>query len=250
MREAARQLMRANEPNPDPNTSVVIASATLLALLAQCRYGVGQRVHVNMLVANAYANADDFLAYDGKPERAPVDAELFGHSACYRLYPARDGWVFLAVPTDAEWSLLCAAVGRPEWSADPRFARVSARSEHDAALAALLADLFLSRDADAWESALVPAGVGCVRADAATPGTFFADDPHVRENGFTPLATHARFGELRRWGPLVTCDGGPDRYGPGALAGEHTDALLAWLGHTPDDISRLRSSRIVSSEPV
>ena len=56
LREASRQLMRANEANPDPNTSSVFAAAILLALLARERgLGAGQRVDVSMLVANAWA---------------------------------------------------------------------------------------------------------------------------------------------------------------------------------------------------
>jgi crotonobetainyl-CoA:carnitine CoA-transferase CaiB-like acyl-CoA transferase len=38
--------------------------------------------------------------------------------------------------------------------------------------------------------------------------------------------------------------------GPGALAGEHTDALLAELGHTSDEIAALRAAGVVDSEPA
>jgi crotonobetainyl-CoA:carnitine CoA-transferase CaiB-like acyl-CoA transferase len=250
VREAARQLMRANEPNPDPNTSVVIASATLLALLAKRRFGVGQRVLVNMLAANAYANGDDFLSYRGKAPRPPVDAELHGLGACYRLYPAREGWVFLAAPSDAEWSALCAAAGRPELAADQRFTTAQARSRNEALLADALAALFRERHADAWEALLAPAGIGCVRADAAAPGRFFACDAHMLANGFSPPAVHRRLGELRRWGPLVTCNGGTERCGAGVLAGEDTDALLAEIGRSSAEITRLREAGIVGSEPA
>ena len=41
VREAARWLMRANEGNPDPNTSMVVATAALLGLSARDRLGVG-----------------------------------------------------------------------------------------------------------------------------------------------------------------------------------------------------------------
>ena len=250
LREVSRQLMRANEANPDPSTSAVIASATLLALLARQRFGRGQQVFVNMLVANAYANGDDFLAYAGKPPRATVDAELFGVGACRRLYPAREGWIFLEVPSDDDWAALCAAVARPDLARDPRFANATARREHDDALAQALAALFRGRDADSWEDLLAPVGVGCVRADAVTPGQFLARSEHVHQNGFAPRARHPRFGDLRRWGPLVTCDGGAERYGPGVLAGEHTDEILAELGRSPEEIERLRSEDVVWSEPA
>ena len=87
VRENARQIMAANEANPDPNTSVVAASAILLALHAQALDGVGQIVRINMQTANAWANSDDFLAFEGKPDRLGVDSEHLGLHAGYRLYP-------------------------------------------------------------------------------------------------------------------------------------------------------------------
>ncbi|HXZ86825.1 MAG TPA: CoA transferase, partial [Myxococcota bacterium] len=122
IRESARQLMRANESNPDPNSSVVCASAIALALLARERHGMGQAVYVNMLVANAYANGDDFLDYAGKPARPAIDAELHGPGAAYRLYRAREGWVFLGITSDAEWQRLCRTAGWSELARDARFA--------------------------------------------------------------------------------------------------------------------------------
>jgi crotonobetainyl-CoA:carnitine CoA-transferase CaiB-like acyl-CoA transferase len=250
IREISRQLMRANESNPDPNSSSVAASATLLALLARERHGVGQAVYVNMLVANAWANADDFLDYEGKPTRPAVDPELMGLSACYRLYPARSGWVFLAAIGDAEWARLCSAAGWGELADDERFATHESRRKYDAELAALLGQRLAERDADAWEAQLAPVGLGCVRADVANPGSFFARDAHVHENGWAPVCHNARFGTHRRWGPLVTVGGLADGYRSGALAGDRTDAILAELGYAPDAIDGLRAQRVVGSEPV
>jgi crotonobetainyl-CoA:carnitine CoA-transferase CaiB-like acyl-CoA transferase len=247
LREGARRLMRANEPNPDPNTSVIIATATLLGLLARARHGVGQDLYVNMLVANAWANGDDFLSYAGKPDRPEVDADLLGLGATYRLYPVRESWVFLALVTDGEWSRFCSAAA-PALARDARFATREVRRQHDDALATELSQILAGRTADDWEKLLTAVDVGCVRADASGPGAFFAGDDHARENGLTAECHHARFGDMKRWGPIVTCDGGPSDLGPGALAGEHTDALLTELGYSAADITRLRTDRIVASE--
>jgi crotonobetainyl-CoA:carnitine CoA-transferase CaiB-like acyl-CoA transferase len=249
IREISRQLGQANEANPDPSSSVVGASAILLALLARQRHGIGQAVFVDMLTANAWANSDYFLQYQGKPPRSPVDPDLYGLEACYRLYPASEGWVFLAVPSDRDFARFCAAVDRDDLSRDPRFARREARREHDDALAAEIASLLQQRDADAWEKHLTERKVGCVRADGASTGEFFTEDPHVLANGLAPGCGHARFGELRRWGPLTTVDGPLPRYGPSPLAGEHTDALLEELGHSVADIAQLREAGVVASEP-
>ena len=97
------RLMRANELNPDPNTSAVIATSALLALSARLRTGRGQQVMVDMFGANAYANADDFVRYPDKEARPLPDAGLHGLSAGYRLYECLNNtWVFLALVTNTD----------------------------------------------------------------------------------------------------------------------------------------------------
>ena len=249
LREASRRFYRANEANPDPNTSMAVVSATLLGLRTRQRTGEGQAVYVSMLGANAYANADDFLAYAGKPARPTLDGQLLGTGPLRRLYRARDGWVCLSAPGEAQWAALCLAIGRPELAADARFCDARARSEHGATLGAELAAAFLARDADEWERTLIAAGVGCVRADGhATAGAFLLNDPHVRANGFVRTTQHVVMGEYERWGPVVTLAETPGRYGPGVLAGQHTDALLAELDYDAGAVASLRSAGVVWSE--
>lgn len=241
IREASRQLMRANEANPDPNTGLLVASATLLGLYAQRRYGVGQEIYVNMLTANAYANSDDFLQYEGKPQRRQVDGELYGTAPWYRLYEASEGWVFLAAVTDEEWSAFCREAA-PEL--------VGRASIGEDALIAALTELFSRAPADEWERRLTALGVGCVRADAGPVGEFLARDEHVLANGFNPVARHRRLGDVRRWGPLTRMAGGRDDYGPGVLAGQETTEILAEVGRSPEEVDRLKTAGVVWSEPV
>ncbi len=241
IREASRQLMRANEANPDPNTGVLVASATLLGLYAQRRYGIGQEIYVNMLTANAYANSDDFLQYEGKPPRRAVDAELYGTAFWHRLYEASDGWLFFAAPTCDVWTAFCQEAAPHLESMD---------TSDEAATIAAIADVFAQAPAAEWERRLTAVGVGCVQADAAGCGEFFAHDEHVLANDFSPVATHQRLGEVRRWGPLTKLSGGRDDYGPGVLAGAQTDAILTEIGRDDADIARLRSAGVVWSEPL
>ena len=60
LRDVSRRLFRANELNPDPNTSFVVASAAVIGLLAAARTGRGQVISLDMFGANAYANFDYF----------------------------------------------------------------------------------------------------------------------------------------------------------------------------------------------
>ena len=250
LRATAWRLFRANEANPDPNTSVVVASATLLALLAQRRYGIGQQVFVDMLGANAYANADDFIQYQGKPDRPSPDASLLGLCATYRLYPAQEGWVFLALTTDGEFQRFCELAGAPGLARDPRFSTAAKRRKHDSELCGALAKLFAERSAESWEQLLAPAGIGCVRADACMPADFWLNDAHVRENGYVTEVEHARYSKHLRWGPLSTLHGSPAVPGSGSLGGDHTAAILREIGYSHTEVERLYAERVIWSEDL
>ena len=158
VREASRWFSRANEANPDPNTSMVVASSAMLGLVARQRTGTGQPIFISMLGANGYANADDFLAYEGKPPRPLIDADLRGTSPLRRLYEARDGWVLLSADNDEAWRAFCEASGANELASDARFTTSAGRAEHADALIEALDALFATRDADEWESLLIARG--------------------------------------------------------------------------------------------
>lgn len=248
--EAARRLMRANEVNPDPNTSMLVATAAMLGLFAAERFGIGQRVNVNMMLANVYANFDDAVRYRGKPPRPQVDADLYGLHALYRLYPCMESWVFLAVGGDAPFNALCHALGLAALADDPRFRDARARRSHDAALAATLASVFSTAHADLWEAKLNRAGVGCVRADGGVAGDFWLRDPHVHANGLALERDHLRYGRYVRHGPVLNFSASATRCGAGTLAGQHTDVLLRELGYDDAAITRLRADKVVWSESL
>ena len=206
VREVTRALFRANEVNPDPNTSMVVATAATLGLLARDLTGKGQQIFVDMFGANAYGNWDDFLSYPGKAGRPPVDPDIRGLGPRCRLYECRSGWVFLYVRNDDEWARLGAA--------------------DEAALEAR----FLTDDADAWETKFSAEGIACVRADAAWPAQFLLHDPHAREEELVVTAQHAQWGEYLRHGPMVRFERG-GQYGGACVAGENTVDLLRELDY-------------------
>jgi crotonobetainyl-CoA:carnitine CoA-transferase CaiB-like acyl-CoA transferase len=226
-RDTARRLMRANEVNPDPNTSMVVATAALLGLAARVRHGVGQEIQVDMFGANAYANFDDFLDHPGKPQRRLPDAELYGLDPLYRLYRCRDGWIFLAAPTSQEATALFAAL---------------TEAGHPVSGSAALAEVFGRCEATEWEALLAPRGIGCVRADVPGLAAFLHRDPLARACGLVGDAPHAAWGTYRRHGRIVDYDHALALGGAPAL-GEHTRAILAELGESEDDTDRLLQQR-------
>jgi crotonobetainyl-CoA:carnitine CoA-transferase CaiB-like acyl-CoA transferase len=247
IKEVSRLLMRANEANPDPNTSQAVATSILLALVARARNGSGQAVEVTMLQANAWANADEAYDYDGRPPCAMPDEQCYGLNALYRLYQASEGWVFLACVFDREWKALCAAANRSDLLADARFASATARTKHDAELAIEIGKVLAPRPADVWEQLLTAAGVACVRADS-DPGAFLEEHPQANANRMVVEVESPRFGKYLRHGAIIDFSGAPGRLEHGSFAGEHTVRVMRELGYSDAQIAELRSRRIIHWE--
>ena len=245
LRRWCSRLMRANELNPDPNTALVIATAALLGLSARQRTGQGQRVLVDMFGANAYANADDFISYPGKRPRSLPDELLQGLTPTYRLYPCRNSsWVFLALTSDSERQRFLGALARAGIEA-PALDLQKADSDETVAV---LASLFESREADFWEACLVVEGVACVRADRFRPASFWLEDGQVRENSFIDEALHPTLGAYRRTGPLLVFDRQRHGLSGPPLAGQHNQAILAYLGYTEAEIETLADEGVLFYE--
>jgi crotonobetainyl-CoA:carnitine CoA-transferase CaiB-like acyl-CoA transferase len=248
--EMGRRLGRANETNPDPNSSAVISAAILLGLYARERLGTAQYVLSTMLGANAYANADDFFSYEGKPERLIPDGDGYGLHSLYRLYQAKNGWIFLACTTDQEWNNLCEAVDIKDLSINPLFNTVESRLKNDDQLASALGQLFTTKSARDWESLLTEQNVACVEAEESSMFYFYSNEPHLKENGFIREVENLRLGKYWRYGPVVDLSLTPARVGSGPLRGQHTQKILTELGYTEQDIKGLQEKSIISWEDV
>ncbi len=227
------RIMRANELNPDPNTGLVVASAVMLGLAARATTGRGQQIFMDMFGANAYANADDFLRFPGKPPRPLPDAELHGLAAGYRLYACAEAqWLFLALVTNAERQAFRKAL-TDAGHVPPSMATLT---RNDDTAAAQLSTLLTTRTAEYWQSLLLPAGVAAVRADGTPPATFWLQDPQAQAMQLTTPVAHPRWGNYRRHGALVTFDGAAQALTAPPLAGQHCHEILGDLGYSTAQI--------------
>ena len=229
LRETARKLLRANEVNPDPNTSMVVATTAVLGLHARRANGKGQKIYIDMFGANAYANWDDFLSYEGKAARPPVDKNGYGLNALYRLYRCAEGWVFLGVVNSREKSKLQAALAIDVDSPD---------------LEASLETKFLEKSSQEWEVELTPLGIGCVVADDSVPPVWFLKDEHVKAERLLVPARHPEWGDYYRLGPMVEFDSSVG-YAGAELAGGSTVSLLKELSFNDESIEKLVTDGIV-----
>ena len=242
--EATRWIMKSNW-GPDQNTSPAVATGIILGLRARDLTGKGQPVHVTMLNANAWTNADEYYDHANRPPLAMPDEEIHGLHALYRLYRCREGWVFLGCLFQDEWETFCRTVQRGDLLADRRFSTREARQAHDEALSTEIAGILAGRTAAEWEEVLIKADIGCVRADEALEGAFYADHPHAKANALSVEVEHPYVGKYLRYGGLVECSLTPGLYRPSAQIGQHTKPLLREIGYDDQHIEDLGRRGIV-----
>ena len=229
----------------DGFSALGVACGHVLGLLARKRGLGGQRVVTTMLFTMAQVLSEDMIEYEGRPPAPTADADLHGFGPLYRLYEAADGWVFLAAPSQREWTKLAAAVPG-EGLDDARFATPEARAEHAQALVDRLAGVLRTRPAAAWEALLVEAGVACVEVDPGPSHNTLMDPGGLAHRlGMTTQVEHPLFGEHPRLKAVVNFSRSATRAGRGVLVGEQSEAVLGELGYSADQINVLVESGVV-----
>ena len=242
--EATRWIMRSNW-GPDQNTSAAVATAIILGLRARDLTGTGQPVHVTMLNANAWTNADEYYDYANRPPLALPDEEIHGLHALYRLYRCQQGWVFLGCLFQEEWEMFCRTVRREDLLTDPLFTNRETRQVNDEALITEISEILSGRTAAEWEELLIKADVGCVQADEALEGEFYADHPHAKANALSVEVEHPYVGKYLRYGGLVETSLTPGLYRTSVQIGQHTKPILRELGYDDQQIEHLGMQVVV-----
>jgi len=249
---AGGEVLQAGEGNgpqqrqtTDHSAMLGVAVATLLGLRARDMTGQSQYVETTMLCSAAYLLSDDFLRYEGKPPRPVPDKGQYGLGPLYRLYRAKEGWVFLAVLTEGEWSAFCDAVGRTDLKADPRFATKEARAANREALAAVLEPLFQERTAPEWEGLLQARDVACAVADGTWPDFLFNDWDGGNEQARTTF-TYPGMGRIHETGNNVDLRKTPGRVGVCQTLGASTQAVLTELGYTAEGIEDMKQRKVIT----
>jgi crotonobetainyl-CoA:carnitine CoA-transferase CaiB-like acyl-CoA transferase len=242
----SQHLTRCNESNPDFNAALAVAAAVTMALYGRERTGEGQALETRMMLSNAYVLSEHFIDYADRPTRLFPDAGLHGLGALYRLYPARQGWVFVAASGDREFARLAHALGRPDLTEEARFVDGDARRVNDRALAEELSAIFAERDASAWQDDLTGRGVGCVEAHDGPHAAYIFDATWAERLGLSATAWASGMGPYPRYGRAVrtTRDLGP----PGAAdrTGAQTRSVLAGIGYDEESIDKLVAGGVVA----
>ena len=113
---------------PDKLTAITASQAVTAALLARERTGEGQHVRLSMLEAVLqFLWASDF---GDQTFVGDEPAQQEAASSTDLVYETADGWITVAVQTNAQWVALTGALGKPEWLDDPRFRTPALRQQN------------------------------------------------------------------------------------------------------------------------
>ncbi len=223
---------------PDKLTAIQTSQAITAALLARSRSGQGSHVQVSMLdTVLAFLWSSDMAGYTFVGDEAAPKKSADAQSFVELIYQTADGWMAVSAHTDSTWTGLSAAVGRPEWLDDPRFATVAAREDNKPARLELTQEALLEDTTQNWMRRLSAHDVPC--APVLTRDQVF-DHPQVRANGTVIELDHPQAGRVRQTRSPARFTATPvDVPLPARRLGEDTAAVLAQAGYDAGTIATL-----------
>jgi len=233
-------LMSVTGPSEDEPTRVGVPICDILAgmygafgvvaaLHERNRTGIGQVVRTSLLAATVGAPAYQGTRYTVAGE-VPRPGGNHHPSICpYGLYRAADGWVQIAVGSDALWQRLAPAYGldRPEWALNRDRVR-----DHDAVNAAVDAAFSQHKAADVL---VTLAGLGVPAGKVRDLDEVYTWE-QTRSQGLLIDVDHAALGPITLPGPPLRLESPgtaresarAEHLAPPTLD-QHGDTILAWL---------------------
>ncbi len=219
-------------------------SAILAALYHRKETGEGQHIDIALFDTQVgwLANvAHNYFATGAPPKRY---GNAHPNIVPYETFSTSNGYVAVAVGTDAQFVRLCAAVGRTDLGEDPRYRTNADRVEHRETLVPELQDVFRHQTASEWIELLLEhqIPVGPVN-DIPT----VLNDPQVLAREMVLEVEHSSLGPIQQLGPVPKLSRTPARVrkAPPTLGEDTASVLLNELGLSSAEIERLRVEGVI-----
>ncbi|MEM9036787.1 MAG: CaiB/BaiF CoA-transferase family protein [Actinomycetota bacterium] len=228
----------------DKLTSVTAASAIASALYARETGRGGQHIDLAMLdAAIAFhwpdSGADHTLLDDDVAHQPTIGSN-------YSLMAFADGWGTATPLSDSEFRGWCKAYGREDIADDERFSTLPARMANLPAFLEVAAEVGAVAETMPKEEAAAKMAAEDVPSGIVRTIDELHEDPQVVHNEVFVEREHPLAGRLREPRPAARFSATPAAPGgPAPALGQHTDEVLAELGHG-DRIADLRERGIVA----
>jgi formyl-CoA transferase len=233
----------------DSGTGMHLTIAILAALVQRHTTGRGQLVEVAMQEAVLNLTRVKFTQTlaTGKPlERTGNRSPTGGWSDLLRCAgEGSNDYVYMTIPPDNPemFETVTEVIGRPDLSADDRFATPPARARNGAALTAEIERWTKGREKREVMKAFAGRGIVC---GAVLDTAEVLADPHLRERETIFDLDHPTRGRFSVIGCPVRLSASPIVAKPAPLKGEHSEEILRSLaGYTSDEIRQLKEKRVI-----
>lgn len=232
----------------DLMTGMYATVAIQAALAHRDRTGQGQWIDSSLFdsaVAMMATMSHNYLVTGTPPVRI---GNAHQNIVPYNVFACADGHLILAVGNDSQFSKFCEIAGKPEWAADPRFAKNADRVRNRSALVPLVAEVVRTRTQKAWLDALEPLAIPCGPINRMDQ--VFAD-PQIIARGMRKDLRHPLAGTVPQVRTPLEFSATPLDYDrPPPLLGEHTAAVLRErLGMADDAIAALAARDVIQLRP-
>jgi crotonobetainyl-CoA:carnitine CoA-transferase CaiB-like acyl-CoA transferase len=223
--------------------AVNLAMATIAALYAREKTGVGQCIDTSLFGTQIAAQAWELQYYivSGRKKRSGR-----GHAylpTIWRTFQTADGWAVVGGVGDDRWPAFCQAVGMPELERDERFVNAGVRRDNLDVLYALLDDKFLAKTTREWMDVLEAHDMICGPVQDYEQ---LIADPQALANDYLVEVDHPTQGRTQVIGAPWRFSETPARVAAAAPElGQHTEEILLGLGYTWEQIAALRDAGAV-----
>jgi crotonobetainyl-CoA:carnitine CoA-transferase CaiB-like acyl-CoA transferase len=221
-----------------------IAAGIAGALLKRERTGEPSVVDVSLLNAAIWQLGPDIVGAGITGQDIPKFSLGEMPNPVANIYKTADGRfvAFVLLQADRFWSDFCSRLGRVDLVDDERYANAAVRFQNRAECIAELRATFESEDLAHWEKAF--AGFDGVW-DVMHTAHEVHNDKQALINGYLPRATNSRGIEFALAASPVQFDETALHLERAPEHGEHTDALLAEMGLTEEEIIELKINSVV-----
>jgi len=219
-------------------------NAILASLLHRKKTGDGQFIDIALLDVQVgwLANvAHNYFATGEAPGR-------FGNAhpniVPYQTFSTSNGYLAVAVGTDAQFGRLCAALGRADLGKNPKYQTNADRVEHRETLVPKLQEIFRARSAAEWIELLIEHRIP---AGPVNDIPTVLNDPQVRAREMVQEVEHSSLGVIQQLGPVPKLSRTPARVrkAPPTLGEDTESVLLNELGRSPSEIESLRAEAVI-----